>query len=65
MTERNPETSGEEKLLRTERRDWQFWSLLVLGLALLGLGFAIYELLISPPQACDRSRTPGPLRLHL
>ena len=51
MSEQVSEKAIEEKLLRSERRDWQFWSLLVLGLALLGLGFAIYELLISPPKA--------------
>jgi diguanylate cyclase (GGDEF)-like protein len=51
MTEQVSERAVEEKLLHTGKRDWQFWSLVVLGLALLGLGFAIYELLISPPQA--------------
>ena len=51
MTEQVSERAVEERPLRTGRPDWQFWSMLVLGLALLGLGFAIYELLISPPQA--------------
>jgi diguanylate cyclase (GGDEF)-like protein len=51
MTERNPENATEERLLRADRRDWQFWSVLVLGLALFGLGLAIYQLLISPREA--------------
>lgn len=51
MSEQVSEKTGEERLLRSERRDWQFWSLLVLGVALLGLGFAIYELLHSPSEA--------------
>lgn len=37
--------------MRVQGRDWQFWSVLVLGLALLGLGLAIYGLLLAPPQA--------------
>jgi len=48
---RPPENAAEDKLLRSERRDWQFWSVLVLGLFMLGLGFAIYSLLVSPPSA--------------
>ncbi len=37
--------------LRFERRDWQFWSFLVLGLAILGIGIAVYGLLSSPGSA--------------
>jgi len=48
---RPPENAAEDKLLRSERRDWQFWSVLVLGLFMLGLGFAIYSLLVSQPSA--------------
>ncbi len=51
MTDQVSDRPTEEKLLRAERRDWQFWSVLVMGLALLGLGFAIYGLLVSPPSA--------------
>lgn len=55
MTEPIPnrptENAADDKLLRSERRDWQFWSVLVLGIFMLGLGFSIYSLLVSPSSA--------------
>jgi diguanylate cyclase (GGDEF)-like protein len=51
MTDPISESHTEEKLLRASRRDWQFWSVLVLGLAMLGLAVAIYGLLQAPPGA--------------
>ena len=41
----------EEGPLRLERRDWQYWSFLVLGLAIVGIGLAIYGLLAAPTSA--------------
>ncbi len=41
----------EERPLRLERRDWQYWSFLVLGLAILGIGMAAYGLLSAPGSA--------------
>ena len=41
----------EDRPLRLERRDWQFWSFLVLGLAIVGIGLAAYGLLTAPGSA--------------
>ncbi len=41
----------EDRPLRLERRDWQYWSFLVLGLAILGMGLAAYGLLTAPGSA--------------
>jgi diguanylate cyclase (GGDEF)-like protein len=46
VVERDPETA-----LRTEKRDWQLWSALVLGLGLFGLGLAIFLALRAPSAA--------------
>ena len=42
---------NEEKALDFERRDWQFWSFLVLGIVIIGVAFAVYGLLTSPSSA--------------
>jgi two-component system cell cycle response regulator len=42
---------NEDRPLRLERRDWQFWSFLVLGLAIVGIGMAAYGLLSAPGTA--------------
>src|SRR5271156_1656787 len=51
MPEPLSETESKDRPLRFERRDWQFWSFLVLGLAILGIGMAVYGLLTSPASA--------------
>jgi len=51
MPEQLIEPDYEERPLRLERRDWQFWSFLVLGLAVLGIGLAAYWLLTAPGSA--------------
>jgi len=43
--------ASEDRPLRLERRDWQFWSFLVLGLAIIGIGMAIYGMLSAPGTA--------------
>ena len=45
------DSTTEERPLRLERRDWQYWSFLVLGLAILGIGLAAYGLLTAPSSA--------------
>src|SRR5271170_3017732 len=45
------DSGNEDRPLRFEQRDWQFWSFLVLGLAILGIGMAVYGLLTSPASA--------------
>jgi diguanylate cyclase (GGDEF)-like protein len=51
LPDRPLDRGTEDKLVLSQRRDWQFWSVLVLGIFMLGLGFAIYNLLISPSEA--------------
>jgi diguanylate cyclase (GGDEF)-like protein len=51
MPDQLPDFETEERPLRLERRDWQFWSFLVLGLAILGIGLAAYGLLTIPGSA--------------
>jgi diguanylate cyclase (GGDEF)-like protein len=51
MTEPISDRPTDERVLGVHRRDWQFWSVLVLGLAMLGLGLAIYGLLLAPSSA--------------
>jgi diguanylate cyclase (GGDEF)-like protein len=41
----------EERPLRLERRDWQFWSFLVLGIAIIGIAMALYGMLTAPASA--------------
>jgi len=43
--------AAEDRPLRLERRDWQFWSFLVLGVAIVGIGMAAYGLLSAPATA--------------
>jgi diguanylate cyclase (GGDEF)-like protein len=45
------EATPREEVLKREKRDWQLWSALVLGLGLFGLGLAIYLLLKAPSHA--------------
>ena len=49
----NPQENLENTLqpLKPQKRDWQFLSAVVLGIGLLGLGFAIYGLLRAPSSA--------------
>jgi diguanylate cyclase (GGDEF)-like protein len=42
---------AEDRPLRLERRDWQFWSFLVLGVAIVGIGMAVYGMLSAPSTA--------------
>ena len=51
MPDQLTDAGNEERPLRLERRDWQFWSFLVLGLAILGIGLAAYGLLTAPGSA--------------
>ncbi|HTQ85204.1 MAG TPA: diguanylate cyclase [Candidatus Solibacter sp.] len=51
MPDQLPDPITEEATLRLERRDWQFWSFLVLGIAILGIGMAAYGLLTVPGSA--------------
>ena len=51
MPDQLTDPGNEERPLRLERRDWQFWSFLVLGLAILGIGLAAYGLLTAPGSA--------------
>jgi len=59
-----PETpfdpSTDDRPLRLHRRDWQFWSFLVLGIAILGIAAAIYGLLTAPASSWS---LPGVSRL--
>jgi diguanylate cyclase (GGDEF)-like protein len=51
MPDSNLDPIHEEQPLRLEHRDWQYWSFLVLGLAVVGIGAAIYGLLTAPTSA--------------
>jgi diguanylate cyclase (GGDEF)-like protein len=51
MREDFVESEGAGQLLQTQKRDWQLWSALVLGLGLIGMGLALYGLLRAPSQA--------------
>ena len=51
MNEALPNPQPREEVLKREKRDWQLWSLLVLGLGLFGVGLAIYLLLRAPATA--------------
>ena len=51
MAEDSVEIEGASPLLRTQKRDWQLWSALVLGLGLIGMGWALYGLLRAPSGA--------------
>jgi len=51
MPDQLPDFETEDRPLRLERRDWQFWSFLVLGLAIVGIGLAAYGLLTAPGSA--------------
>ena len=41
----------DEQSLDLDRRDWQFWSFLVLGLVIVGVAIAVYGLLTAPSSA--------------
>ncbi|MBI3404766.1 MAG: GGDEF domain-containing protein [Acidobacteria bacterium] len=51
MNEAQPSPSPKEEVFKQEKRDWQLWSLLVLGLGLFGLGLAVYLLLRAPASS--------------
>ncbi len=51
MPEIEPSPNAREEVLKREKRDWQFWSALVLGLGLVGVVLAIYLLLRAPASA--------------
>jgi len=51
MTDPTTDLASEDRPLRLERRDWQFWSFLVLGLAIVGIGMAVYGMLSAPATA--------------
>jgi len=51
MPDPTSDPASEDRPLRLERRDWQFWSFLVLGLAIVGIGMAAYGLLSAPGTA--------------
>lgn len=51
MPDQTSDSATEDRPLRLERRDWQFWSFLVLGLAIVGIGMAVYGLLSAPGTA--------------
>jgi diguanylate cyclase (GGDEF)-like protein len=51
MAETPYDPALEEGPLRLHRRDWQFWSFLVLGVVILGIGAAIYGLLSAPASS--------------
>jgi len=51
MNEARPNPQPKEEMLKQEKRDWQLWSLLVLGMGLFGVGLAIYLLLRAPATA--------------
>jgi diguanylate cyclase (GGDEF)-like protein len=48
MPEEPFDTENSESFLQAQKRDWQLWSALVLGVGLFGLGWAIYLLLSRP-----------------
>lgn len=45
--------------LRSQRREWQLWSAIVLGLGLMGIGIAIYTLLKAPSGTWSAEGTAG------
>lgn len=51
MPENRAEPEEKENILQSQKRDWQFWSTIVLGIGLVGLGWALYLLLRAPSQA--------------
>ncbi|HUJ39845.1 MAG TPA: diguanylate cyclase [Candidatus Acidoferrales bacterium] len=51
MSDPTSDPASDDRPLRLERRDWQFWSFLVLGLAVVGIGMAIYGVLSAPATA--------------
>ena len=51
MAEELPGAQERENLFQSQRRDWQLWSALVLGLGLLGICLALWGLLRSPSPA--------------
>ena len=51
MAEDLTDAEGQEKLFQSQKRDWQLWSVLVLGLGLIGIGLALWGLLRSPSPA--------------
>jgi len=51
MNEALPSPQPREEVLKQEKRDWQLWSMLVLGIGLFGVGLAIYLLLRAPATA--------------
>ncbi len=51
MPDSTTDPAAEDRPLQLERRDWQFWSFLVLGLAIVGIGMAVYLLLSAPATA--------------
>lgn len=55
MTDAQPNQGRKDDVLKREKRDWQLWSLVVLGIGLFGVGLAIYLLLRAPTEAW----TPG------
>ncbi|HMD30786.1 MAG TPA: hypothetical protein VKG84_02670, partial [Candidatus Acidoferrales bacterium] len=51
MPDTTQETIQEDRALRYDRRGWQFWSFLLLGLVVVGIAMAVYGLLTSPASA--------------
>jgi diguanylate cyclase (GGDEF)-like protein len=51
MSDPMTDPTAEDRPLQLERRDWQFWSFLVLGLAIVGIGMAAYGMLTAPATA--------------
>lgn len=51
MPEETPEQNDRLEILQTQRRDWQLWSVLVLGFGLVGIAITLYLLLQAPSSA--------------
>jgi len=51
MPEPSLDPINEERTLHFDRRDWQFWSFLLLGLVILGIAIAAYGFLTAPSSA--------------
>ncbi len=51
MPEAVSDADEQSKLFRSQARDWQLWSLVLLGLALIGIGLAFQGFLRAPSSA--------------
>jgi diguanylate cyclase (GGDEF)-like protein len=57
-----PGQASEPEILKTQRRNWQLWSLLILGLIVVGIVCAVYQARLALSQSSrDLSALVGPL----